>query len=130
MHEVQPDGCWRFTGKIDRKGYGRAGMHGRAHRHYYERIVGPIPANLTIDHLCQFTGCVNPDHMEPVTVQENTRRARARFRNRTHCAHGHELTPENTYTYPGTGNRECKTCRRRYVAECKARRRAERKASA
>lgn len=121
MYEVQPDGCWYFTGKRNRKGYGQAGMHGPAHRYYYRELVGPIPEGLTIDHLCEVTYCVNPAHMEPVTVQENTRRARAKARNRTHCAHGHELTPENTYTYPGTGNRECKICRRRYVRECKAR---------
>lgn len=124
MHTVQPDGCWYFTGKRNPKGYGLAGMHGSAHRYYYKQLVGPIPEGLTIDHLCKVTYCVNPAPMEPVTVEENTRRARAAKRDRTHCPYGHELTEDNTYTYPVTGSRECKICRRRYVRECKARKRA------
>jgi len=31
---------------------------------------------------------------------------------RTHCKHGHELTPENTYVYPQSRGRQCATCRR------------------
>lgn len=30
---------------------------------------------------------------------------------RTHCRHGHEYTPENTYVAPGTGYRQCRECR-------------------
>jgi hypothetical protein len=32
-------------------------------------------------------------------------------RSRTHCAQGHEYTPENTYIRPGTTHRHCRTCR-------------------
>lgn len=45
-----------------------------AHRFVYELLVGPIPAGLTIDHLCRVTSCVRPDHLEPVTNAENVRR--------------------------------------------------------
>lgn len=31
---------------------------------------------------------------------------------KTHCKNGHEYTPENTYTVPGTDWRQCRTCRR------------------
>jgi hypothetical protein len=31
---------------------------------------------------------------------------------RTHCFKGHELTPENTYQRPATGQRYCKTCKK------------------
>ncbi len=41
----------------------------------YERHVGPIPDGLDIDHLCLNTVCCNPTHLEPVTRDENSRRA-------------------------------------------------------
>jgi len=47
---------------------------------------------------------------------------------KTHCKHGHELTPENTYTTP-QGGRECRECRRVRVREYLRRKRAEAKAS-
>src|SRR6266571_2972703 len=78
-----PDECWTWTGTRNYDGYGRispgggnrAGVHAiMAHRYAYEALVGPIPAGLTIDHLCRQVDCVNPKHMEPVTIQENIRR--------------------------------------------------------
>jgi len=119
-------GCWVYQGPLDPKGYGVAGMFGRAHRYFYKHLVGPIPGDLTIDHLCKNTSCVNPSHMEPVTRAENTRRAREAASARTHCPHGHEFTPGNTYTYPD-GYRECRTCRKRYVQEFRAKYGRERK---
>lgn len=32
-------------------------------------------------------------------------------RNKTHCKHGHEYTPENTY-YKKNGGRDCRTCQK------------------
>lgn len=29
---------------------------------------------------------------------------------KTHCRHGHEYTPENTYIRPSDGSRACRTC--------------------
>lgn len=46
----------------------------RAHRWYYEQAHGPIPDGLTLDHLCSQRACVNPDHMESVSLSENIRR--------------------------------------------------------
>lgn len=31
---------------------------------------------------------------------------------KTHCIHGHEYTPENTYFNASNGSRNCRTCRR------------------
>jgi hypothetical protein len=69
--------CWVWLNTLDPAGYGT--MHRdhkmlRAHRVYYERAKGPIPDDLPLDHLCRVRPCVNPDHLEPVTVAENTRR--------------------------------------------------------
>lgn len=47
--------------------------------------------------------------------------ARPRGEDRTHCLHGHELTPDNTYQQPGTNMRACRECRRRYSREARAR---------
>lgn len=40
----------------------------------YEALVGPIPDGLHLDHLCRNIICVSPDHLEPVTNEENVRR--------------------------------------------------------
>lgn len=75
---VKPgSGCWEWTGPKDAKGYGRHG-HFKAHRIAYELSVGPIPTGLVLDHLCRNPGCVRPQHVEPVTPAENTRRGKPR----------------------------------------------------
>lgn len=74
-------GCWRWTGRLSSAGYGetsgeRHGVKVLAHRVSYETFVGPIPDGLHIDHLCRNRACINPEHLEPVTLQENLRRGR------------------------------------------------------
>lgn len=75
-------GCWVWLLALDEDCYGHfavAGRNFRAHRWAFEHLVGPIPDGLTVDHLCRHTWCVNPAHMEAVTMGENNRRARASF---------------------------------------------------
>ncbi len=48
-----------------------------AHRAMYEQMVGPIPEGLVLDHLCKQPPCIRPEHLEPVTIAENTRRSAA-----------------------------------------------------
>ena len=70
--------CWLWQGPLDGEGYGNlhiGGKHKRVHRLVYELLVGPIPKGLVIDHLCQIRHCVNPKHLEAVTIAENGRRA-------------------------------------------------------
>ena len=111
MYTVDANGCWLYTGRLNRKGYGAAGSHGSAHRYFYTRLVGPIPEGLQIDHLCMVPRCVNPAHMEPVTVQENLRRKYEAMVLPETCSRGHVYTEENTYMHP-TGYRDCKDCRK------------------
>lgn len=70
--------CWLWTGYVAAGGYGEFHLAGRtrkAHRVAYELLVGPVPEGLDLDHLCRVRRCVNPEHLEPVTRQENLRRS-------------------------------------------------------
>jgi hypothetical protein len=112
-------GCWDWSGTLLGNGYGQyyvgGGQKNRvqvlAHRFAFECCRGAIPEGLCIDHLCRNRGCVNPDHMEPVTRGENVLRGvgrSAKNARKTHCKRGHEFTPENTYVY--NKQRACKAC--------------------
>lgn len=109
---VQPDGCWRFA-TLNAKGYGIY-RSTSAHRYSYTWFVGPIPAGLHIDHLCFNKACVNPAHLEAVTLTENNRRGNVWVRT-GRCMAGHVLTPENIYYYRknlgGPVQRTCLKCR-------------------
>ena len=124
---VARHGCWLFQGHLDRSGYGRIG-HGRkalgAHRVAYELFSGPLIPGLVIDHLCRVRSCVNPDHMEQVTSEENLARGTGYGPWRTRCKNGHEYTAENTYITPDRQVRVCRVCNRAAVARSKARRMA------
>lgn len=77
--------CKIWKKSLDRDGYGRFEMKGktyRAHRYFYEMENGIIPESLVIDHLCRNRACINTEHMETVTVKENTIRGKAAKINR------------------------------------------------
>ncbi len=84
-HET-PCWIWVFPAQTG-AGYARVVINGQtylAHRAMYEQEVGPIPDGLTIDHLCNVKACVNPAHLEAVTLQENIRRRDVMLRARKH----------------------------------------------
>lgn len=71
------DGCLDFTLAHNGDGYCQTTYRGRitlVHRLAYEVHVGPIPAGLTIDHLCGNRRCVEPAHLTLATLQENVAR--------------------------------------------------------
>ena len=76
--------CWLWRGHINRNGYGIFGVvtdtpSGRgsvqAHRAAYALLKGEVPIGMHLDHLCRNRECVNPEHLEPVSLAENNRRA-------------------------------------------------------
>jgi len=114
-------GCWVWTRTRGKTyGYGHVKSGGRmrrVHRVSWELANGPIPAGLQLDHLGRNPACINPAHLEPVTNEENQRRAAAVH---TSCRRGHPYTVENTRCGSGSAKRVCRTCvretQRRYAA--------------
>lgn len=111
-------GCWLWLGTLS-KGYGRVVRNGKgrrpnasaqAHRLSYIHARGPIGDGLALDHLCRNRCCVNPDHLEPVTIGDNVRRgAGVHGRFRTHCPKGHPLSSDNVVAYGP--HKYCRTCK-------------------
>lgn len=127
-HVDKSGDCWLWTASRNLLGYGEFNVYedGRdwyAHRFAYEQTVGPIPDGLVLDHLCRNPSCVNPDHLEAVTQQENILRSpiapAAINARKTHCLRGHEFTSMNT-RIDARGGRRCRACCRMYGTKRRA----------
>jgi hypothetical protein len=122
--KVQPcpmSGCWLWAGYAISAGYGQLWFGQRtktgkaspsyAHRVAFEAVVGRIPPDLELDHLCKVRSCVNPLHLEAVSFDTNWRRSSAPSAlnaTKTQCKRGHEFSADNTAVYKG--GRYCKAC--------------------
>lgn len=112
---IDENGCWIWQGKPDAHGYGNMEwrcLRDKAHRWAYRAFMGPIPADLELDHLCRIKTCVNPEHLEAVTHRENILRGTspsAINAKKTRCKHGHDLAPGNTRV-TSLGQRRCLKC--------------------
>lgn len=75
----EPNGCWLWTGALDTYGYGAfkfAGGARKAHRVAWALDGRSLPGHMTLDHTCRTRACVNPEHIEMVSLRENGIRAR------------------------------------------------------
>lgn len=107
--------CWMWFGCRSADGYGRFQFKRttiNAHRMAYALKKGILDKSKQIHHLCNNPSCVNPDHLEQITVRENVllsdNPASINAR-KTHCNKGHPLSGDNLYC-PPSGKRYCRTC--------------------
>ncbi len=111
--EISSESCWEWQGCTS-NGYGQINIDRkttRAHRFIYEYYHGKISSELQIDHLCSNRKCVNPNHLEQVTQQENNLRSMSISginSRKTHCIRGHKFTDENIYYWKKS--RHCRIC--------------------
>jgi hypothetical protein len=77
-------GCWLWKGSQNTKGYGwfHIGQQKlRAHRVSFAMFRRALEAGETIDHVwerCKERHCVNPDHLVPMSHEENCTGGRER----------------------------------------------------
>lgn len=68
--------CIIWTGWKNREGYGYIAVGGKdmfAHRYAWERVNGPIPEGMKLDHRDHCNpACVNVEHLRLATNAENT----------------------------------------------------------
>lgn len=115
--------CWLWAGSMYHNGYGKYGRKGiMAHRIFYTLFRGHVPEDMVLDHLCKVRRCVNPAHLEIVTLAENILRGDSQWglnSRKTHCKRGHEFTQANTGVQRSDGGRVCRKCKA--IAESKRR---------
>jgi hypothetical protein len=112
--------CWLSYQGINPDGYATLRVDGigwLAHRLSYTLFVGEIPEGLILDHLCRQHNCINPEHLQPVTIGENIRRGEhpnvVAWRE-GRCLQGHRLTEDNI-TMRSDGRVRCRKCINEYA---------------
>lgn len=102
--------CWLWTASKYRDGYGQISYNGtnaRAHRVAWILFRGDIPEGMCVLQSCNNRDCVNPYHLFLAD--------QGRHNNiKTHCPHGHEYTPENTWIRPNDNGKYCKQCKKEH----------------
>jgi hypothetical protein len=86
-YEILPNGCYKVVNRsLDRIGRCQVWAHGKkdvlAHRAVFEHYIGEIPEGYCILHSCDFSGCVNIDHMWLGTIAQNNQERFERGRHR------------------------------------------------
>jgi len=114
--------CWDWRGST-RAGYGLIWYENRqqpAHKVawvlWYQR---PFPIGMDACHTCDNPGCVNPLHVWPGTIRDNSKDAARKQRlpsgfnaGATACKKGHVYDVANTYHRASNGKRYCRACAR------------------
>lgn len=73
--------CWFWQGRVSGTSkYPQISLGGRqtmVHRIVFEELSRQLEPGETLDHLCRNKVCVNPNHLEPVSLRENVKRMHA-----------------------------------------------------
>jgi len=73
---IEEGNCLVWAGARDAHGYGQLRANGRAtyaHRYAWERVNGPIPSGMVVDHTCWNPLCVKVAHLRLATRGQNVR---------------------------------------------------------
>ena len=76
-------GCWLWTGRHDKQGYGWLyvdRMARRTHRIAWTLTHGQIPGKLCVLHTCDNPPCINPEHLWLGTPKDNAQDRMAKGR--------------------------------------------------
>lgn len=98
--------CLVWTGSLTRSGYGQAYagdyQYASAHRMAYEHAHGPIAAGLIVRHKCDNRACIEPEHLELGSHQDNMSDMVERQRSLSGERNpAHKLTPEDVAALRG-----------------------------
>jgi len=136
--EAAPGGCIVWTAAKDQRGYGHFALAGKvwvSHRIAFIAARGiDIPAGMQLDHLCRVRACCNVDHLEIVTLEENTLRGdslssptrRSLLMDAT-CQRGHDMSLPDAWRVYGK-KRFCRLCAMEKTRVANRRRDAEKRA--
>lgn len=119
------DACWNWTGDVNAGGYAyirwraeRKSHRINAARYSYILAYGAFPDGMEPHHRCFNPRCVNPDHIEPVTHEENLRLRRRELMGKRQrpdqyerCVNGHTLN-DTTRRITPSGRAACRICDR------------------
>lgn len=114
---INPEGCWNWMGHKTPDGYGVTYTEGgeyKAHRVMYDIFKGIISTSNVIDHLCNNTSCVNPDHLSEKAQRDNLLRSGITNASinikKDRCIRGHLFDLKNTWVQKKI-HRFCKSCK-------------------